>query len=246
MGLFEKLQAMASTPAPAIPPCECGAGLQGECPECTPAEPEAGSPEVEKELDQLELQKKLKALGDKKLVNPPKPAPAAVPAPALAVPAPAPAVPTPVIGEVCPNCHKLFKHLSRHKRCAGPAAAPDPVPAAPAPDPVPAPEPTPTPAPAGYILLLDALFEKSLGVEVLRFSDVIAPLASAVAEENEQPHWGAVEYGRGGPLLAAKFERWLVATAPQGVIVADSSTPELRHCKELLKKHARVVIVGIR
>jgi hypothetical protein len=98
----------------------------------------------------------------------------------------------------------------------------------------------------GYMLLLDALFERT-GVAVpLHFGDLIAPLAEAVAKENQQEHWGAVEFGRGGPLLAAKLERWLRENKPTGVIVADSSTAELRAVKEVLKRHAKIVIQGVR
>jgi hypothetical protein len=81
---------------------------------------------------------------------------------------------------------------------------------------------------------------------VVLFTDIVAPLAAAVAKENNQEHWGAVEFGRGGPLLAAKLEKWLVATSPAGVILADSNTPELRAVKEVLKKYAKVIIQGVR
>jgi hypothetical protein len=99
-------------------------------------------------------------------------------------------------------------------------------------------------------LIFDALFERGVawpgwGVVVL-FTDIVAPLAAAVAKENNQEHWGAVEFGRGGPLLAAKLEKWLVATSPAGVILADSNTPELRAVKEVLKKYAKVIIQGVR
>jgi hypothetical protein len=67
-----------------------------------------------------------------------------------------------------------------------------------------------------------------------------------VAAENKVEHWGAVDYGRGGPLLAAKLEKWLTSTKPQGIILADSSTPELRAVKEVLKRAAKVVIQGVR
>lgn len=149
-------------------------------------------------------------------------------------PAPAPATETSageVEGSTCPFCKKVFRHLSRHKCAQAPA--------------------TPTaPAAGGFILILDALFERGvawpLWGAVVLFTDIIAPLADAVAKENKQEHWGAVEFGRGGSLLAAKLEKWLATTNPQGVILADSSTPELRAVKEVLKKYAKAIIQGVR
>lgn len=217
------------------------------------------------------LRDRLQQLGDQQAVNPPeprcagssghgfgpdgvctfcgvtKPAPAAPAASAASAASAAPAVPA---SSSCPVCGKTFRHLSRHK-CKGAQEAPA-APAAASPVASVAPlAASPAAAPVGgYILIFDALFERGVawpgwGAVVL-FSDVIAPLASAVAKENSQEHWNAVEYGRGGPLLAAKLEKWLVATSPTGVILADSTTPELRAVKEVLKRHAKVIIQGVR
>lgn len=128
----------------------------------------------------------------------------------------------------CPICGKSFKHLSKHK-CKEVET------------------PAPVAAFTGFTLILDALFERGIARQlVVSFTDIIAPLAAAVAKENKQEHWGAIEFARGGPLLAAKLEKWLTETKPQGVILADSSTPELRVVKEILKRHAAVVIQGVR
>jgi hypothetical protein len=130
----------------------------------------------------------------------------------------------------CPLCGKVFKHLSKHK-CKG----------------VETPAPVPASQQEGFTLILDALFERGIARQlVVLFTDIVMPLAAAVARENGQEHWGAVDYARGGPLLAAKLEKWLVETKPQGIILADSSTPELRAVKEILKRHAVVVIQGVR
>jgi hypothetical protein len=130
----------------------------------------------------------------------------------------------------CPLCGKSFRHLSKHK-CKG----------------VETPAPVPAPQQEGFTLILDALFERGIARQlVVLFTDIVMPLAAAVAKENGQEHWGAVDYARGGPLLAAKLEKWLVETKPQGIILADSSTPELRAVKEILKRHAVVVIQGVR
>ena len=98
-----------------------------------------------------------------------------------------------------------------------------------------------------YILLLDAIFERNKELtEVRHFTDIIVPLGRMVATENQVEHWAAVEYGRGPAFLAAKFERWLEATKPSGVIIADSQTAELRACKEILKRRAKVIVQGVR
>jgi len=235
MGLFEKLSYVKKPVEPAVPP----------------------------------LLDRLKEIGDQQAVNPPEPRcagssghgfgpdgvctfcgmtkPAVEPVPV------APAAPAPESSS-CPVCGKTFRHLSRHK-CKGTVAPAVPVredrlfPT----DGLPGGEMFPAAAPVaqdGYILIFDALFERGVawpgwGAVVL-FTDIVAPLASAVAKENNQEHWGTVEFGRGGPLLAAKLEKWLVATSPTGVILADSSTSELRAVKEVLKRHAKVIIQGVR
>jgi len=149
-----------------------------------------------------------------------------------------------------------------------PAPAPEPEPA-PAPEPEPerpaAPEPAPTPsarhiedltagnvtersALEGYVLFLDVLFEKNeFDANGLKhFSDIVHPLAEMVARENRVPHWGTVEYNRGGSLLASKLEGWIKHVNPVGVILADGSTPECRACKEVLKRYAKVIVQGVR
>lgn len=178
----------------------------------------------------LTVMEQLRALGDQKHVNPPSPPTTA------AAPEPAPVVEEPKGETQCPMCGKMFRHLSRHK-CKGSAQPEEPQ--------VNSNIPTPVPA-LGFILVLDALFEKNNGVVPQLFSDIIAPLMEMVAAENKVEHWGAVDYGRGGPLLAAKLEKWLMSTQPQGIILADSSTPELRAVKEVLKRAAKVVIQGVR
>jgi len=96
-----------------------------------------------------------------------------------------------------------------------------------------------------YLLLLDAIFERTT-LSPQHFSTIIAPLADAVAKENNQPHWNAVEYGRGPALLAAKLEAWIKTQRPRGTLLADSSTPEVKACKEVLRRYATDVIQGVR
>lgn len=249
--LFEKLVALSNKP-PAPPPdppaeqeqCECGGGIAGECSDCTEPGPALGT----------ELLARLREIGDQKQVNPP-PVPSArqedittrpPPVPVLVSPPEAPA-----LGGTCPLCAKTFQHLSRHK-CKVPALATAVLPREgirpdwSITDREPPPTPTPEGTPRGYWLFLDALFERAPVGPVHHLSQLLAPLAHAVAAENGQEHWGAVEYGRGGPLLAAKVERMLAEGGPLGVVLADSSTPECRACLEILKKHAQAVVRGYR
>ena len=220
MGLFDKLKDLSKSPDPEE--------------QCTNEELKAHGSVMER----------LKALGDKKQVNPPPPT-ASVPEPA-SVPAPAPEAVSEE-GTACPTCGKVFRHLSRHK-CKGPV----PVSVQPLSDEehqvldLNSDAPAYTAASTGFILILDALFEKNMNGAPLLFSDIIGPLADAVAKENNVGHWGAVDYAKGGPLLAVKLGWWLEATKPQGIILADSSTPELRAVKEVLKRAARAVIQGVR
>jgi hypothetical protein len=218
MGLFDKLKDLSGPKSP--DPEE----------QCTNAELQAHGA--------LSVMERLKALGDKKQVNPPPPA--------ASVPEPIAPVPEAVSeeGTACPTCGKVFRHLSRHK-CKGPQSLNE--------EEQPANADVPEHAPGrslsvsvGFILILDALFEKNTNGVPLLFTDIIGPLADAVAKENNVGHWGAVDYAKGGPLLAVKLGKWLEATKPQGIILADSSTPELRAVKEVLKRAARAVIQGVR
>lgn len=260
MGLFDKLQEL-STPKGNIPPvpesnvppspadwdkgwekptgtlCEICQAPQYDTPGgvcCKNGHGGANSIVVDASNFEGSVLDRLRALGDQKQINPPPPS--IVPAD---VSQPSPEVPS-VEGAVCPTCGKAFKHLSRHK-CHGTSS----------------PEPTENNFKSpevlwkeatennGFILILDALFEKGYS-NIILFSDVIVPLAVAVAKENNQPHWGAIDYGKGGPLLAAKLEKWLIQTQPKGVVLADSSTPEVRAVKEVLKKAAMIIIQGVR
>jgi hypothetical protein len=125
------------------------------------------------------------------------------------------------------------------------------------PDPVPAPDPEP-PAPVtapqelqvplGYMLIIDAVFEacELPGVQTMRFETIIQPLADAVAKENQVEHWATVPYAQGGPLLAAKLERWINKINPVGIILADSRSHEVRACFQVLKFKAHTIIQGTR
>lgn len=141
-------------------------------------------------------------------------------------------------GETCPTCGKKFKRLSMHK-CKGEQEQQEEQKAEQKPKVV-------VEQFDGFVLMLDVLFEKNAGIQPQLFADIIAPLCEAVSKENNALHWGAVDFGKGGPLLAAKVQRWLRETKPTGIILADSSTPELRACKEVLKRAAITVVRSVR
>ena len=172
---------------------------------------------------------RLRALGDAKQVNPPSD---------VVVPDSVPVTETKTSsteGAVCPTCGKTFKHLSRHKCKPSTEAKSDEKFL----------QSLDNGSSNGFMLVLDALFEKVPNQPML-FCDIIAPLAAAVAKENGVPHWAAVDYGKGSALLAAKLQAWLLSAQPHGTILADSSTPELRAVKEVLKRAAAVIIQGVR
>ncbi len=99
----------------------------------------------------------------------------------------------------------------------------------------------------GFVLLLDAIFEKLPLQHLHHFSDIVAPLAGQVAKENQVEHWGIVSYAQGGPQLAAKLEKWFDNVRPLGgYVIADSHTAEVKACKDVLKRNAKIVIQGIR
>jgi hypothetical protein len=106
---------------------------------------------------------------------------------------------------------------------------------------------TKTLPPLGFILLLDCVPERpEASAEILLFHDLIEPLAKQVAEENEVPHWGLVDFARGGPQLAAKLARMFEDELPTGILLADSAMSETRACRAVLKRAARVVIQAVR
>lgn len=143
-------------------------------------------------------------------------------------------------GEICPTCGKTFKRLSMHK-CKENQRQDDVESEIKEENPK-----TVVEQSDGFVLMLDVLFEKNAGTQPQLFSDIIAPLCEAVAKENNALHWGAVDFGKGGPLLAAKVQRWIREYKPIGIILADSSTPELRACKEVLKRAAITVVRSVR
>lgn len=104
----------------------------------------------------------------------------------------------------------------------------------------------------GFVVMFDAVYAKNetLANGVKHLGDMVKPLADIVAKDNEVEHWGLVEFHRGGPMLAAKFERLLDAFEEQGqpmtgVILADSRTKEAQALRDVLIRRAGVVVQGI-
>src|SRR4030042_1245129 len=103
---------------------------------------------------------------------------------------------------------------------------------------------------SGYILCLGCvpeLFADVKDIPVIQFHNLIKPLADAVARENQTGYWSVVDYGKGPGYLSEKLSRLLVETPPVGIlVVSDRHTPEANACKETLKRHAQMVIHGIK
>ena len=268
MSLFDKLQKLSSSPNPeeqctneelkrhgSEQPTQADTTLSGtSCSVCgapqyvTPGGPcckngHGGDDPMKSEscVPNGSILDRLRALGDQKQINPP-PVPVSE-APGsegeteghtICIDAPA---------NVCPTCGKVFKHLSRHK-CKGPetpAEATTPSEAEPVAPTLPKLEGGTT----RLVVLFDALYEKCADSDPILLSDILAPLAAAVAKENGQLHWSTVDYAKGGGLLAAKLQHWLVSSSFCGTILVDSSTPEARAVKEVLRRMATVVIKGV-
>ena len=100
---------------------------------------------------------------------------------------------------------------------------------------------------AGFVLMLDAVYAKNTTIAngVHRLEDLAKPIADMVAKDNGVEHWGLVEFHRGGPMLAAKFERMMDAHGLNGVVIADSKTAECKALREVLIRRAGVVVQGI-
>ena len=98
----------------------------------------------------------------------------------------------------------------------------------------------------GITLLIDAMYLKRNGItEGGHLGDIIAPYAEEVAIENNVPHWGLIDYARGGPSLVAKLEAAIKSGKISGCIFLDSFSLEGKTCKEVLKRYAKEVIKGL-
>lgn len=99
----------------------------------------------------------------------------------------------------------------------------------------------------GFVVMFDAVYTKNqtLANGVRHLGDLVKPIADIVAADNGVEHWGLVEFHRGGPMLAAKFERWLDAKPLEGVILADSKTKEAQALRDVLVRRAGVVVQGL-
>lgn len=163
----------------------------------------------------------------------------------------------------CPHCGRGYKHLAKHRCKLAPAVETPPEVGSPPPEEKieGAPEAAPTVSPpteekidekapkkpSGYLLLIDAVYEAADGSEVVRyFGDVIRPFCEAVARENGVAWWSVVEYAKGPGFLAAKLDAALSKHGLDGVLIVDGGSAEGKACKEVLRRHARAVIQGVR
>lgn len=111
-------------------------------------------------------------------------------------------------------------------------------------------------APEGgaFVLALDTVAMVKNGAlgEVVQLTDLIAPIADAVASSHrckEHPqgveHFGLVEFGNGSSELAAATARYLDKTPFVGVLVVDGGSPEGLAVKDVLIRRADVIFRGV-
>ena len=106
---------------------------------------------------------------------------------------------------------------------------------------------------AGLGVLTYAVYVKNttLANGAVQLGDLVKLVADSVARDNGVEHWALVEFARGGPMLAAKFERYLDAREQngeplEGVVFADSASHECKALKDVLVRRAGVVVQGLR
>jgi hypothetical protein len=170
--------------------------------------------------------KSLKEIGDERRVNPPEPEEQTEHTEPVPVEEPS--------KSKCPTCGKEFLHLSRHK-CKGVQKEEEP-------------EPTPPEEPKtakDFDLYIDALVLSAYADEVSLF-EFIKPVTDAIEKENDIPHWSMMEYAHGCGTLMRRVEKFIQKTKPTGIIYLDSSTKEGNTCKDVLKKYARRVVLGVK
>lgn len=160
-------------------------------------------------------------------------------------------------GGVCPGCGKEFKVLRMHK-CKAAETAPEiaateqeakdllnkSAVAENASDM--ATNPGKVAATEGIMLLIDCAIRKSTGGAIINLTDWVAPIAQIVASDNGLEHFGLVDFAKGGPMLAAKVDRYLTERPQNGTILMDGGSLEGRALRDVMIRHATIVIQGTR
>lgn len=100
----------------------------------------------------------------------------------------------------------------------------------------------------GLMVLFDAVPRKGMdrGRAVENLPDWIRAVTDQVARDNEVEHFGLIDYAKGAPALAAALERAFEEQPPQGCVIVDSYSMEGRAVKDVLIRHAAIVIQGVR
>jgi hypothetical protein len=133
----------------------------------------------------------------------------------------------------CPTCGKMFKQLSRHKCKEGLVDIAEDV------------EKTPQPV-KFFDLLLDIGVLKFPNARIHHFADIIRSICAEIVIEKDVTHWRELRYGEGAALLAGKLEKLLQKQEIEGMLFADTTSPEGEACRNVLIRYARTVVQAIK
>ena len=99
----------------------------------------------------------------------------------------------------------------------------------------------------GIELFIDAIeLHNSVDTDFSYLIEFLKPVTDAIEKENNVEHWSLIDYGKGCGILTTRLERYIKKEKPAGIVYLDSSTKEGQACKEVLKRHARRVVQGVR
>jgi hypothetical protein len=228
MGLLDQLNAMRSKAAPA---------------QAAPAQPAPAQATPS-------LQDIMKSKGAKG-VNPPQ----AVPAETVSNVLEAMRTPTTVVAATAKPLGLLDSLKAKQTAAQTPAQAPAPAQAAPV---------HATPAALAPAVVMTAKAQPStangqlsviLQAAVLKYPngkerpvqlvELLEPLMQQVADGAGKAHWLMIPYNEGKAGLAYAFDRWLTESAWKGTILVDPFTEEAKAVREVLYKHADVLVRGL-
>ncbi len=99
----------------------------------------------------------------------------------------------------------------------------------------------------GLMVLFDCMLRKGPdGQKIENLSDWLKEVADKVAKDNNVPHFALIDYAQGAPALAGALELALTENPTSGVVIVDSDSLEGRAVKDVLIRHASIVIQGVR
>lgn len=97
----------------------------------------------------------------------------------------------------------------------------------------------------GFTLFVDCMPRKGSYPQMVNLASWAHETEELVAKANDVPHWGLVEYAKGGPMLAVQVEERLKRESFRGAMLLDSQTPIGKTLKDTLIRLADVVIEGV-